>query len=148
MTAQAITVLDKYLSGGYLNLAGSIFSAKERYKAGSRLALEYYLGYSGALKSHNCIGVNNCKTNLNMSAFTFNERAVYYRTLFTAAKKSVPIEFWLPVFEVCIKDNMLVGRYNADQKLLNKHDVYCQKILLCMGLDRLIRHYLRSDSNV
>lgn len=143
---RAKTVLDKYYIDGYLNLIDSHFSAKDRYRAGSRLSLEYYLGYTGALKSHNFVGINQGKINQNLTAFSFNERAVYYRSRFHEAKKSVPYEFWPAVFEVCIKDHLLSGHYK--NQLQNKNDVYSQKILLCLGLDRLIRHYLRSDDDV
>lgn len=136
-----ITVLEKYLKEGYLELQNSKFSAEDRKKVGERLFLDYYCG-----------GLYNLKTcwfeglNIPETSDIGNESRLFYRERYLKAVSSVPYEFWPAVRSVCIEDKELKSPESENKKsIFGKYKVYCQKMMLNLGLERLIKFYLQKN---
>lgn len=134
------TVLDKYYEQGYLDLPHSKYSADERKKAGEMLAHDFYMGHYNTLKSpilHMEIIPTTGTKGIDAS-MVFQDR-------YLSAVKNIPYEFWPTVRKVCIEDEELVGQIDEPkQSLRNKQSVYYQKMLLNLGLDRLLKFYLKN----
>lgn len=135
------TILEKYYEEGNLNLTGSIFSAEQRKKAGELLARDYYLG-----NYHNLQSVKVYEVNIRTTGEQGIERALYYKERYLQAMKYVPFEFWNVVYKVCIADEKInPKKEKSDSIMLNKHNVYHLKMLLCFGLDRLANFYFKKS---
>lgn len=135
------SVLEKYYKKGYLDLPCSCYSASDRKKVGEMLALDYYLGLPQHLKS-----IDFRMVNIPTTAEIIKETTLFYRERYLAAMKSVPREFWPAVRRVCLEDKKLVCDEVVDKKSLkNKNNSYYQKMLLNLGLERLIDFYLKKN---
>lgn len=133
------SVLEKYCDAGYLDLIKSNFSGEDRKKVGEKLALDYFL--SGYYK------ISSAKIYLTNIPSTGNkgwEKALIYRERYLQAVRCVPHEFWPVVRKVCIENQELSGDNEFPKKsLLNKNSIFHQKMLLNLGLERLLHHYLK-----
>lgn len=134
-------VLDKYYRRGYLDLPNSRFSAEDRKRVGERLALDYYLGLCNNIHTPQLYDVN-----IPTTGDYGKEKSLYYRECYLNAVKSIPYEFWNSVRRVCIENKELVGDDDPKKKSLrNKNCVYYQKMMLNLGLDRLVKYYLQKN---
>lgn len=135
------TVLERYYDKGYLDLPGSSFSAEDRKRVGERLASDYYLARENTLKS-----IDLSSVNIPTTGNSSRENAMFYRNRYLKAVQSIPHEFWPSVRQVCIEDKKLLSELPIDKKtLLNKNNSYHQKMLLNLGLERLISFYLKKN---
>ena len=66
---------------------------------------------------------------------------MFYKERYFKAIRAIPKEFWVPIRHVCIEDNEFFDNKNPKGSVLYKHNIYCLKVLLCMGLDRLCEYY-------
>jgi hypothetical protein len=135
------TVLQKYFEKGYLDLPMSCYSAEDRKKAGELIAQDYFLGFKQQLKSIDFEAVNIRGTGDNGQ-----EGQMFHRDRYLNAMKSVPYEFWPSVRRVCIEDKKLICDKVVDKNSIkNKNNSYYQKMLLNLGLERLIEFYLKKN---
>lgn len=135
------TVLERYYEKGYLDLPNSCFSAEDRKKVGEMLAQDYYLGLSHHLKSIDLSAVN-----IPSTGEILKENRQFYHERYMAAMDSVPREFRAAVYRVCLEDKKLICDEVVDKKSLkNKNNSYYQKMLLNLGLERLIEFYLKKN---
>lgn len=132
------SVLEKYYEKGVLELSESSFSAEDRKKAGERLAKDFYLGNYNYLQSISFLKISGSRGD--------RDSALVYKERYIAAIKSLPKEFWSVVRTVCIEDKELKADKNIiAQSLLGKQIVYHKKMLLVLGLERLVKHYLQKN---
>lgn len=135
------TVLERYYDKGYLDLPNSCYSAKDRKSVGERLALDYYLGQPQSIKS-----IDFSMVKISGGADVLPERRLLYRERYLKAMQAVPREFWPSVRRVCIEDKKLLCDEVVDKSSLkNKNNSYYQKMLLNLGLERLIEFYLKKN---
>ena len=135
------SVLERYYKQGYLELQGSPFSAEKRKKAGEILARDYYLGNYKNLQS-----VKFYESNIPSTGDVGIEIALYYKNKYLKAMKSVPYEFWPVLYQVCIEDKSLSSEKEKNEnKLKDKNNVFHLKMLLVLGLERLLRYYLQKN---
>ncbi|MBR3661777.1 MAG: hypothetical protein IKN67_00675 [Alphaproteobacteria bacterium] len=135
------SVLEKYYDEGYLNLPESPFSDEDRFRAGQRIAFDYYMANKQGVKSSMCH-----ETNIATTGSVGIDVELYYKERYLRAIKSVPEEFWGVVRSVCIEDKELkVSDKYPIGTLLNKNNKYHQKMLLCLGLERLAKFYLQKN---
>lgn len=135
------TVLERYFDRGYLDLPSSCYSAEDRKRVGEMLARDYFLGMPKHLKSIDLSDVNIPTTGDSVS-----ETVMFYHDRYLRAMQAVPYEFWSAVRRVCIDDKKLICDEVVDKKSLkNKNCSYHQKMLLNMGLERLIEFYLKKN---
>lgn len=133
------TVLDKYYECGYLDLPNSKYSAEERKNAGEMLAHDYYLAHYNNVKSP-ILYVHIIPTTGDAG----QDASLFYQDRYLKAVKSIPYEFWPCVRQVCVEDKELTGEDGVPkQSLKNKNCVYYQKMLLNLGLDRLLDFYAK-----
>lgn len=135
------SVLERYYDKGYLDLPKSCFSAEDRLRVGQRLAVDYYLGSSRGIKS-----IDVSDVNIPTTGESGRESAMFYRNRYLKAVQSIPHEFWPSVRRVCVEDKKLICDLPVDKNTLkNKNDSYHQKMLLNLGLERLIEFYLKKN---
>ena len=135
------TVLERYLERGFLELPQSPFSAEDRKKAGEMLAYDFYMGRELGLQA-----VRIRDINIPNTSHQFSDSVLFYRDRYLRAMRSIPHEFWPAVRRVCIEDKILkIDDENKESKLKNKNNVYFQKMLLNLGLERLIEFYLHKN---
>jgi len=133
------SVLDRYYEGGYLDLPNSKYSAEERKNAGEMLAHDYFLAHYNNVKSP-VLYVNIIPT----TGDNGQDASLFYQERYMEAVKSIPHEFWPHVRKVCVEDKELTGEQNyPKQSLKNKNSIYYQKMLLNLGLDRLLDFYAK-----
>ncbi|MDO4161870.1 MAG: hypothetical protein Q4D80_02550 [Pseudomonadota bacterium] len=131
------SVLDKYYEKGYLELKNSKFSAADRKRAGERLCKDYYLGDYGNLQSVPLLRICGGSSD--------REEALIYKERYLSAMKSIPSEFWPMVRIVCIEDKEIeLDKNIIRQSLLGKQMIYCFKVFLTLGLERLVKYYLQN----
>lgn len=135
------TILAKYYEKGYLDMIPSMYSAEDRKKVGELLALDYYLGMYE--------GVKTLKFERICAGFQYlggQEDVLFHRQRYLAAIQSIPEEFWPAVRQVCIEDKELTGdTFAPSAKLIHKSNIYHKKMLLNLGLERLIGFYLKKN---
>lgn len=135
------TVLEKYFEEGCLELANSPFSAEQRKEAGEILARDYYLGNYDKLQS---VKLENM--HIKSTAMRGVEMCLYYKERYLRAIKSIPYEFWPTVYKVCILDSKIEFEKEKNYFSLDiKNKKYCQKVFLCLGLERLLKFYLQEN---
>ena len=135
------TVLERYFDRGYLDMPNSCFSAEDRKNVGKRLAQDYYLGLPYHLKS-----VDFAAVNIPTTGECLSDSKMFYHERYLCAMESIPREFREAVRRVCLDDKKLICDEVVDKKSLkNKNCSYHQKMLLNMGLERLIEFYLKKN---
>ena len=130
------TILEKYYDLGYLSLFEEKFGAADRLLAGQRIAFDYYMANRCSLQS-----VKQFVTNIRTTGDSGRESQLYYKERYFRAIRVIPKEFWPTVRFVCIEDNEITDNKNPKGSLGYKHNVYCMKVFLCLGLDRLSEFY-------
>ncbi len=134
------STLQRYYDEGVLELSDSRFAAADRKNAGEILLLDYYLGN---YDSRQTARLFLCK--IPTTGEYGRDQALFYKERYLRAIKNIPSEFWMAVRRVCIDDLPLKSNYPEQHAMLRKYDVYHQKKLLNMGLDRLIQFYYRCE---
>lgn len=135
------TVLERYYDKGYLDLPNSCYSAEDRKRVGEMLAQDYYLGLPYHLKS-----VDLSAVNIPSTGEILQENGQFYHERYMNAMKAVPREFRAAVYRVCLEDKKLICDEVVDKNSLkNKNNSYYQKMLLNLGLERLIEFYLKKN---
>lgn len=133
------TILQRYFEEGYLEMPGSRFTAEDRRTAGESLAQDYYLGNYDSMQTAHWRAVAIAST----GEYT-RELALYFKERYLRAIKTVPSEFWPTVRRVCIDDLPVTSdKCRTVQSILYKHEIYHQKMLLNLGLERLICFYFK-----
>lgn len=132
--------LDSYFEQGYLELPHSPFSAEKRKKAGEILARDFYLG-----NRHNLQSIKFLESNIPTTGEVGIEISLYYKNRYLEAIKNIPYEFREVVFRVCIEDKKIVSGTNSNKNLRDKNFIYYQKMLLVLGLERLLKYYLTKN---
>ena len=134
-------VLDKYYEAGVLALIKSPFSAEQRKKAGEILARDYYLGHYNTLQS-----VKYYESNIKGTGDGGIEMSLYYKNKYLEAIRSIPHEFREMVYRVCVEDKKLVEeKEKTNKNLTDKNIVFYRKMLLVLGLERLLKFYLQKN---
>ena len=60
--------------------------------------------------------------------------------------KSIPHEFWEVVRVVCIENKEISSDNEIPiRTLLSKNNIYHKKVLLSLGLERLVKFYLKKN---
>lgn len=133
------TVLEKYYEKGYLSIKDSPFSDEDRKNVGERLAQDHYLGAIGGMHS-----VNLENERVQASRDANRENALFYFQRYHDAMLHIPREFQKQVYKVCIMDMELTAEGAVDNsECYNKYNIFHQKMLLALGLERLVRFYLQ-----
>lgn len=128
------TVLEKYLTLGYLDLGNRMISAIDRLSAGKRLCVDFHVG-----KVSNTGVVDIAKIRVDGGASSEETaRTLFHRDRYEKAMKSIPAEFWPMVRRVSIENEPLAA---SGSKLDVKRNLYAQRLDLCRGLDRLVKFY-------
>ncbi|MBQ9034803.1 MAG: hypothetical protein IJ099_02425 [Alphaproteobacteria bacterium] len=136
---QKKTVLQRYYEEGYLDMPDSQFTAEDRRTVGDLLARDYYLGNYDSMQTARWRAVAIAST----GEYT-REQALYYKERYLRAIKTIPAEFWPAVRRVCIDDLPVISdKYRPIQSTMYKHEIYHQKMLLNLGLERLIYFYFK-----
>lgn len=132
------SILDKYLEKGWLELENSHFSAEDRKKAGELLRKDFYLSNYNNLHSIPLVKISKSTAD--------RENLLYYKERYLNAVKSIPTEFWPAVRIVCIEDcELKVDKNIITHSLLSKQASYHLKMLLVLGLERLVKYYLQKN---
>ena len=135
------TVLERYYRKGLLELKGSPFSAEKRKQAGEILARDYFLG-----NYHNLRSVKFYESNIPTTGENGIEISLYYKNKYLNAMKSVPYEFWEVIYRVCIEDKKLTSEEEKTKRSLkDKNNIFYLKMLLVLGLERLLKYYLQKN---
>lgn len=135
------SVLEKYFEKGYLRLANSPFSDEDRKKVGEMLALDYYIGSSSKVKS-----INLENERVQSFGAPDSENKIFHLQRYHDALRHVPREFHFQLYIVCIEDKELkADNDNFSTECYNKYNIYHQKMLLTLGLERLVRFYLQKN---
>ena len=134
------SVLEKYYDLGYLSLFEDKFSADDRLLAGKRIAFDWYMANRSNLQS-----VKQFVVNIRTTGDSGKETQLYHKERYIKAIRTLPKEFWGPIRFVCIEDNEISDNKNPKGSALYKHNVYCLKVLLCLGLDRLCTYYSQKN---
>lgn len=136
-----MSVLEKYCAAGYLNLPDSPYTDEDRMRAGLRLAKDYYLGNFNNLQS-----VKLFLVRISSSRESGREAALFFNERYLKAVRAVPPEFWQAVRTVCVEDKELTVAKEVKQgTLLYKQCSYHRKMLLCLGLERLVKFYFQKN---
>jgi len=136
-----MSVLEKYCAAGYLNLPDSPYSDDDRLRAGLRLAKDYYLGNFNNLQS-----VKLFLVRISSSRESGRDTALFFNERYLRAVRVVPPEFWQAVRTVCIEDKEITTDIEAKQgTLLYKQYSYHRKMLLSLGLERLVKFYFQKN---
>lgn len=102
------------------------------------MAKDFYLGNYNNLQSVPLLRISGSTGG--------RDNALVYKERYIAAMKSLPQEFWPVVRIVCIEDKELkVDKNIISQSLLGKQIVYHLKMLLVLGLERLVKYYLQKN---
>lgn len=133
-----LTVLDVYGKIGYLNYGNKRYTADDRIRVGKRLHDDYYMA------THGIQAIDYAKERVDVSVTNHeSDKVLEAKEKFARAMKSMPLEFRRIVFRVCCEDKRI-----AEEKLTTawKRRVYLitQAQLLSLGLDRLVKYYLKS----
>lgn len=134
------TVLEKYYDLGYLSLFEGKFSAEDRLVAGKKIAFDYYMANRSNLQS-----IKQFIVNIKTTGDSEKESQLFYKERYFQAIRAVPKEFWASIRYVCVDDNEIVDNKNPKGSVAYKHNVYCFKVLLCLGLDRLCAYYFQKN---
>lgn len=131
-----LSVLEQYYRLGWLSKARHKWSAEDRLKAGQRLYGDFYRSH----RLSGCIDYEKPRVDSSIKA-GMSEAAAEAHTRFSAAFKAIPVEFRGVVYTVCCDDKVLELPDDAGHKrrLVCKTE---QAVLLCLGLDKLIWHYM------
>ena len=136
---QKKTTLQRYFEEGYLEMPGSRFTAEDRRTVGDLLAQDYYLGNYDSMQTSRwrIVAISS------YGDYT-REQALYFKERYMRAIKTIPAEFWPVVRRVCIEDLPVTSdKYHPVQSVMHKHEIYHQKMLLNLGLERLIQFYFK-----
>lgn len=130
------SVLEVYHQLGYLGKAVHKWSADDRLKAGQHLYSDFY-------KAHASVGcINYEKPRVDSSpAVNISESMAEAQSRFSAALKAVPVEFRGVVYRVCCDDKVIEEPEEYGWRKRTAYKVE-QAVLLCLGLDNLIWHYV------
>jgi len=133
------TVLEKYFEKGYLDLPNSKFSAEDRKKVGEKLAYDYYMGNLSPVGS-----INLENPRIKSTGEGGIEGFLFHQQRYLSAIKELPYEFLDAVRIVCIEDKELSNDRSVPMNgIRNKYNIYYQKMLLTLGLERLVKYYLK-----
>lgn len=135
------TVLQRYCERGFLDLPHSKFSAEDRKKAGEMLAFDFYMGQYQNIQA---VQIRCC--HIPTTGNEVYENRLFYRDRYLRAMKYVPREFWPSVRRVCVEDKILKSEAGeCSTQLQYRNSTYFQKMLLNLGLERLIEFYLQKN---
>lgn len=134
------SVLEKYYDLGYLSLFEDKFNADDRLLAGKRIAFDWYMANRSNLQS-----VKQFVVNIRTTGDSGKESQLFYKERYIRAIRAIPKEFWAPIRFVCIEDNEISDKKSPKGSVIYKHNVYCLKVLLCLGLDRLCTYYSQKN---
>lgn len=132
------SVLEVYEKIGYLNYGNRKWTSSDRVSVGNRLHDDYYMA------THGMQAIDYSKEKVDCFGFsTENDKVLEAKERFARAMKSMPLEFRRIVFRVCCEDKRIMEperltRWNRKLYLVT------QAQLLSLGLDRLVKHYLKS----
>ncbi|MBQ8671483.1 MAG: hypothetical protein IJ525_03070 [Alphaproteobacteria bacterium] len=142
-TVRKKTVLEKYFEKGYLDLPNSQFSAEDRKKVGEKLAYDYYLSNLNHVRS-----VNLEMPRIKSTGEGGIEGFLFHQQRYLNALKSIPYEFLEAVRIVCIEDRELGCDKSVPKSgIKSKYNIYYRKMLLTLGLERLVKYYLKISKN-
>ncbi len=130
-----LNTLERYGKEGCLDLGDKRYSATDRISAGNRLGRDFYLSRLEPVCANDIrkVKVDGCGSQALSSAI------LDARNRFNKACNAVPREFWRVVSRVCCEDREFdVAEGSLRQKSYHRNNM---KLLLCLGLDRLIEHY-------
>ena len=133
-----MSVLEKYLSKGWLEYGNSKYSGGDRYRAGMSFYSDYLKGHKlGMISSSWGSEKIDCKRSGTDNVSVVTNR--YFKSL-----KTIPVEFREVVYRVCIEDRDIeVVDIESERRRLEMS--FSMKRDLCRGLDRLIELYFYSN---
>ena len=135
------TPLERYYERGDLDLPNSKFSAEDRKTAGEMLAYDFYRGHHKNIQALQIFA-----DHIPTTGEQGEDIALEYRERYLRAVQSIPREFWPAVRRVCIEEQLLKSEDDSEgSQLKNKNNIYFQKMLLKLGLERLIEYYLKKN---
>lgn len=137
-----LSVLEQYYRLGWLSKAQHKWSAEDRLKAGQRLYCDFYRSH----RLSGCIDYEKPRVDSSIKA-GMSEAAAEAHTRFSAAFKAIPVEFRGVVYSVCCDDKVLPESQGMGgrRKIAHKTE---QAVLLCLGLDKLIWHYIGGSTRI
>lgn len=131
-----LSVLEQYYRLGWLSKARHKWSAEDRLKAGQRLYGDFYRSH----RLSGCIDYEKPRVDSSIKA-GMSEAAAEAHTRFSAAFKAIPVEFRGVVYTVCCDDKVLSEPVGMGWRKRTAYNVE-NAVLLCLGLDKLIWHYM------
>jgi hypothetical protein len=136
-----LSVLEMYHKLGWLNKAIRKWSADDRLKAGIRLYNDYYLAHRGT----GCINYENPRVDSSINK-PESAKTIEAQVRFSQALKAIPLDFRKTVYAVVCDDKAFEEPEHIGERKKIAHKAE-QATLLCLGLDRLIWHYLKGKKD-
>ena len=131
-----LSVLEQYYRLGWLDKARHKWTAEDRLKAGQRLYADFYCSH----RVSGCIDYTKPRVDTSIKTSMSKAAAEAYGR-FAAAFKAVPVEFRGVIYTVCCEDRTLSEPVNMGWRKRAAYKTE-QAVLLCLGLDKIIWHYL------
>lgn len=122
---------------GWLDYGSPKFTARDRISAGNRLANDFRLAEIEGVSANDVSKIRvDGRGAYNVSQTILDAKDRYYK-----AVKSIDKELWGRIRKVCIDEKFIeVEAKNKYSEIKNKTYEYT---MLCLGLDELIKHYLK-----
>lgn len=137
-----LSVLEIYQKIGYLDYGQKKWSSDDRLKVGNMLHDDFYLA------THGIQAINYEKERVDCFGLKLeSDKMLEAKERFARAMKSIPLEFKGIVFRVACEDK----RIAEPQRLTRwnrKIFLVTQAQLLSLGLDRLIKYYLKKNKRI
>lgn len=132
------TLLEVWYSKGWLELKNSRYGSDDRLRFGLRLALDYSIISRSNL--HSAYIFND---KVDSSSSSESRGLLDAQDGFRRAVRSVPVEFWPIVRQICIDEKEPIAPSEMSERQ-KTYFYYLCRIDLCRGLDRVIEAYTKS----
>lgn len=139
-----LDVISRYAENGDLEMIGSVFDARDKVSAASRLFVDFYLGRLSPVRVTN---PGRLKVDGGAAAFA-KESVLDRKQSYLQAMRAIPWQFRSAVRTVCIEDKAIkpAGAVVSQSRHKQLQFIDRGKFLLNLGLDCLVRYYLKKIS--
>lgn len=122
---------------GWLDYGNQRFTAQDRISAGNRLANDFEIANLEGVSAND---VSKIRVD-GRGAYNVSQTISEAEDRYLKAMNSIDRDLWGRVRKVCIEENFL-GENTGNKYKDIKNKTY-EYTMLCIGLDELIKHYLR-----
>ncbi len=139
-----LDVISRYAENGDLDMPGSVFDAREKISAASRLFVDFYLGRLSPVRV-----TNPLRLKVDGGGKSVEKESVLDRKqAYIQAMRAIPWQFRAAVRTVCVEDKAIKAAGEVVKMSRHKQlqTIDRGKFLLNLGLDCLVRYYLKKIS--